>query len=295
MTPLITVFTPTFNRIETLRRTYTSLQRQTSFNFKWLIVDDGSSDNTKSVVEGWIRQERKFAIEYLYKENGGMHTAHNLAYRSIDTTLNVCVDSDDMLEEHAIEVITSVWNEIKDVNCAGIIGLDADFNHNILGKPFDNERQLISLQQYYKSGGQGDKKLVYKTEIIKEFCEYPEFPEERLVPLGYKYEMVDRKYPLFAINEVLCLVEYQADGSTRNIKRQYKKSPKGFNVYRIERMKYPTGIKDLIKNTIHYISGCIYIGDKKIIRKSPRKIVTALLLPVGVVFHILLDKSIKSM
>ena len=90
----LTVFTPAYNRAHTLPRTYESLQKQSCKDFVWLIVDDGSKDQTAKLVKEWQQQEKTFEIRYIYKENGGMHTAHNVAYENIDTELNVCIDSD---------------------------------------------------------------------------------------------------------------------------------------------------------------------------------------------------------
>ena len=91
----LTVFTPTYNRAHTLPRLYNSLVRQSCQDFKWLIIDDGSSDNTRILVDTWRNEQNGFDIVYNYKKNGGMHTAHNRAYELIDTELNVCIDSDD--------------------------------------------------------------------------------------------------------------------------------------------------------------------------------------------------------
>ena len=85
---ILTVFTPAYNRAHTLHRCYESLCRQKCKQFKWLIIDDGSSDNTKELVESWLKEDSGFEIIYHYKENGGMHTAHNAAYQLIDTELN---------------------------------------------------------------------------------------------------------------------------------------------------------------------------------------------------------------
>ena len=100
----LTVFTPAFNRAHTLVRTYESLCRQTCQDFCWLVVDDGSTDNTRQLVEGWI-EEGRIPVRYIYKENGGLHTAYNTAYANIDTELNMCVDSDDFLPDDAVDLI----------------------------------------------------------------------------------------------------------------------------------------------------------------------------------------------
>ena len=101
--PLLTVFTPAYNRAHTLPRTYESLCRQDCKDFIWLIIDDGSTDNTSELVKEWMSKDNGFEIRYIYKENGGMHTAHNVAYEHIDTELNTCIDSDDKLAEGAAE------------------------------------------------------------------------------------------------------------------------------------------------------------------------------------------------
>ena len=108
--PLLTVFTPTFNRRHTLPRTYESLLRQSCKDFIWLIVDDGSSDGTGGMVAEWIN-DGKMDIKYIYQDNQGMHGAHNTAYRNIETELNVCIDSDDYMPEDAVEKIINCWKE----------------------------------------------------------------------------------------------------------------------------------------------------------------------------------------
>ena len=98
----LTIFTPAYNRAHTIGRTYASLCRQTCKDFCWLIVDDGSTDNTKELIDQWIK-EGKINIRYIYQQNQGMHGAHNTAYRNIDTTLNTCIDSDDYMPDDAVE------------------------------------------------------------------------------------------------------------------------------------------------------------------------------------------------
>ena len=135
----ITVFTPAYNRAHTLPRTYESLCQQNCKDFIWLIVDDGSIDNTVELIKEWQIKDNGFEIRYIYKENGGMHTAHNVAYENIDTELNVCIDSDDRLAENAVKKILEKWNEVKDLGYAGLIGLDADLDGNLIGKGFSYE------------------------------------------------------------------------------------------------------------------------------------------------------------
>lgn len=120
----LTVFTPTYNRAFCLDQLYNSLCRQTSDDFTWLVIDDGSTDNTEDLVKGWIA-DGKIEIRYHKKPNGGMHTGHNAAYRLIDTQLNTCIDSDDFMPDDAVAVIVETWKSRGSDKVAGIIGLDA--------------------------------------------------------------------------------------------------------------------------------------------------------------------------
>ena len=142
MKPTLTIFTPTFNRAYTLHKCYESLTRQTSNDFEWLIIDDGSTDNTKELVESWIN-ENKVRIHYFYQENQGMHGAHNTAYEQIDTELNVCIDSDDYMPDDAVEKIVSFWKKFGSNKYAGLVGLDATQDGKIIGT--DIAKSFISL------------------------------------------------------------------------------------------------------------------------------------------------------
>ena len=279
--PTLTVFTPAYNRAHTIGRTYESLKSQSCKDFKWLIIDDGSSDNTRELVEAWKKQDNGFEIEYIYKENGGMHTAHNVAYEHIDTELNVCIDSDDCMANDAISKIINAWDSVRDKNYAGLIGLDADMEGNIIGNAFPKDMYETTLSNYYATGGSGDKKLVYKTEIIKKYPPYPVFEGEKYVPLSYKYLLCDQEYEMFVINDVLCNVEYQIDGSSATMWKQYLNNPNGFIVIRKLDMIYPNSLKKVLTATIHYISSSIHAKKTQYVNESPRKILTVCLIPFG--------------
>lgn len=277
----ITVFTPTYNRAHILERTYESLKKQRNKEFIWLIIDDGSTDNTRELVKKWQQEENGFTIKYVYKENGGMHTAHNAAYENIQTELNVCIDSDDKLANDAIQIILDKWNKIKDKNYAGIIGLDADFEGNIIGKGFPDGMKDTTLCGYYANGGKGDKKLVYRTSIIKKYLPYPVFSGEKYVALAYVYRLIDQEYKLAVLDKVLCNVEYQIDGSSNTMFKQYINNPKGFAFWRKISMKYPTTKRRMFVDCIHYVSSSIFSRNKHYISESPRKLLTILATPFG--------------
>ena len=283
----ITVFTPTYNRAYCLDKCYESLIQQTSQDFLWLIIDDGSTDNTPELVATWI-EEKKIGIQYHYQENQGMHGGHNAAYRLINTPLNVCIDSDDAMPNQAIEKILEVWKVIKDdTKFAGLVGLDADLDGNIIGTTIPaNIKETTLYDLYNVHGVKGDKKLVYKTEVVKKYPPYPIFEGERFVPLGYLYQLIDQDYKLFPTNEVLCIVEYMADGSSLNILKQYRRHPKGFAFSRKSRMKLAKNYKDLFKNAIHYVSSAIFLKNSAFIKESPKKFMTILAIPFGILLNL---------
>lgn len=283
--PTLTVFTPAYNRAHTIDKCYKSLLRQTSSDFKWLIIDDGSTDSTADLVRGWIT-EGKIPIEYHYQENQGMHGAHNAAYRIIDTELNVCIDSDDYLADNTVELIVEKWKNEGSDKYAGIIGLDAKYNGVIIGSEFVTDRTTLS--DFYMRGGRGDKKLVYRTSVINNVPEYPIFEGEKYVGLGYKYQQIDLKYELLTMNEILCYVDYQIDGSSMNMYRQYFRNPRGFAFIRKESMKHHPSYKRRFVEAIHYISSSIISRNSKFISESPCKFLTIFAVPFGIALYLYL-------
>lgn len=284
--PLLTVFTPAYNRAHTLPRTYESLQRQNCKDFLWLIVDDGSQDDTAALVKQWQAAENGFEIRYIYKENGGMHTAHNVAYENIDTELNVCIDSDDYLSDDAVEKILTKWQQVKEKGYAGIIGLDADMEGDLIGKGFQERMTETTLSGYYAAGGAGDKKLVYRTDVIKAYPPYPVFEGEKYVALAYKYRLIDQDYKLAVLNEVLCVVDYQPDGHGAGMWKEYVRSPRGFAAWRKLCMQYPESKKRLFVDCVHYVSSSLIAKNKAFLKESPRKGWTLVAVPFGLLLSV---------
>lgn len=277
----LTVFTPAYNRAHTLGRTYASLCAQTCKDFIWLIVDDGSQDETADLVQSWQKLDNGFAIEYIRKENGGMHTAHNAAYAHIRTELNTCIDSDDRMPPDAVELILDKWASVRDRGYAGLIALDADFDGNVIGKGFPEGMEETTLSGYYAGGGSGDKKLVYRTDVINSVPAYPVFEGEKYVALAYKYRLIDQQYRLAVLDRVICEVEYQADGHSTGMWREYLRSPRGFAAWRKVCMQYPESKKRLIVDCMHYVSSSLIAGNRRFIQESPRKALTVLMVPAG--------------
>lgn len=287
MKKTLTIFTPAYNRAHTLGRTYESLLRQTCDDFEWLIVDDGSKDSTKALVEGWI-QEGKISIRYIYQQNQGMHGAHNTAYRNIDTELNTCIDSDDYMPDDAVETIINFWKAHGSDKYAGIIGLDCTENGNIIGTSFPEGMTETTLNGFYAKGGKGDKKLVYRTDVIKQYPEYPIFEGEKYVSLGYKYLLIDQAYTLLTLNKPLVVVEYQQDGSSMNMYRQYWNNRKGFAFIRKVDMKLCGSLKRKFESCIHYVSSSIRSKNTHFIAESPLPGLTILAIIPGIILYFFL-------
>lgn len=281
----LTVFTPTFNRAFCLGNCYDSLVSQTSKDFKWLIIDDGSSDNTKDLVATWIL-ENKIAIQYHYQDNQGMHGGHNTAYSLMNTELNVCIDSDDFMPDNAVEIILNLWEtRDKSRNLAGIIGLDAFKDGRIIEKIPENFQYATLSELEVENKIKGDKKVVLRTDVVKQFPPYPIYPNERLVPLGTLYLMIDQTYKYLCTNEVFCIIEYLEDGSSKNILKQYKKSPNGFLYARVLEMTYSKNFFYSFTRAMHYISSCMFTKKPIFNVENPKKSITFLALPFGLLLH----------
>lgn len=280
----LTVFTPTYNRAHTLGRTYESLCRQTCDDFEWLIIDDGSTDNTRELVEGWV-SDKIIPIRYIYQENQGMHGAHNTAYRNIRTELNTCIDSDDWMLDDSVKLIVEFWKQNGSDAYAGIIGLDQKENGEIIGHQFPEGLKETTLHGYYASGGRGDKKLVYRTEVINKYPEYPRFAGERYFSLGYKYRLIDQDYKMLTINEPLVIVEYQQDGSSRNMLKQYWNNPKGFSYLRIFQMNYSQSWRRKYVICIHYVSHSIRCRNYRFLMDTPMNYLTLLAIMPGIALY----------
>ncbi len=293
----LTVFTPAYNRAHTIGRTYESLLRQTCNDFEWLVVDDGSTDNTRELVEAWV-SDGKIPIRYIYQQNQGMHGAHNTAYANIETELNVCIDSDDFMPDDAVEKIVSFWKENyrdKDKNrIAGIVGLDADTSGRVIGSEFPSDLKQTTLRDYYERlGGSGDKKLVYRTEIVKEYPPYPLFEGEKYVGLALLYNMIDEDYNLLVCNQIMVMVDYQPEGSSFSMWRQYWNNPKGFAYVRKFDMQHARTFKRRLMLNVHYVSHSIRSRNSRFLRESPSKLLTLLATIPGCVLYLVNRRKVK--
>lgn len=283
--PLLTVFTPTYNRRHTLGRVYKSLCRQTSKDFLWLIIDDGSQDQTCELVAEWEKDKCGFEIRYCYKENGGLHTGYNKAIELADTELMVCLDSDDYFPDNAVELISSTWKSRGSEKVGGIIGIDCTPD----GKPIGNmlpKNETLNLVDVCvgKIDVHGDKKQVVRTDLYKEVAPMPSFLGEKNFNPYYMILKIAQNYEFLVLNENLCFVDYQEDGMTANQWLQYYNSPNSFVETRKLYLSLPGApLTYQFKQAIHYVSSCKLAKRKNYIQESPQKAITILAVPAGVV------------
>lgn len=282
----ITVFTPTFNRAHLLLRLYESLCKQTSTDFLWMVIDDGSTDGTDRLIQQF-QTDHKIEVKYLYKKNGGLHTAYNEAITLIDTELCVCIDSDDFMPTNAVEKILHHWQMFGNDDYAGIIGLDfpANADRSIGGDlPDIKDVHFIELQIKYRY--KGDIKFVHRTSLLKKYIPMPTFHNEKNFNPIYIFLKVDQDKPLLILNENLCFVDYQENGMTNSIFNQYRNSPNSFNELRRLYMTLTMVNKRFkFKNAIHYISGSIFAKDVSFLARSPHKLYTVLAIPFGILLN----------
>ena len=307
MLPL-TVFTPAYNRAHTIWRTFESLCRQTSKEFEWLVIDDGSTDNTRELVASWLQKSQDlhspikstdvqfegwcdagFKIRYIWKENGGLHTGYNTAYANIDTELCVCIDSDDWMPDDAVEKILSCWRLKGGPQYAGIMGLDFDTQGKPLGGFFPKDmEEAYFLDMYIKNIHRADSKEVMRTDLMKKVAPQVGYEGEKNFNPVYMLLQVCDDYPLLVLNENLCIVEYQQDDSmSRGIYRQYLNSPRSFAKLRLLEMKLKRNtFKNRFRSAVHYVSSCLIARDGKWLSQASNKSLVLAAAPLGLALYL---------
>ncbi|MGM9837776.1 MAG: glycosyltransferase family 2 protein [Paludibacteraceae bacterium] len=240
----LTIFTPTYNRAYILPQLYNSLLDQTCSDFVWLVVDDGSIDDTANLIETWI-SENKICIQYIKQPNGGKHRAHNAAVGHCQTPWFVCVDSDDYMLPIAVECIiqriVSLDDSLSQRNIGGLVSPKK--LSQVVHKMLLADKEESTLSGLYKKGFGGETTLVYRTEVLKQFP-FPEFTGEKFVTEAVIYDEIDKNYNLSVIAQPLVVCEYREDGYSRNEKRLFLKNPQGWAYRFNQRAHNPQTLKE---------------------------------------------------
>lgn len=230
---MVTVFTPVYNRAYIIDQLYQSLLRQTNYDFEWLIVDDGSTDNIVELVNQWISCTREFEIRFYHQPNGGKHRAINRGVQLAQGDAFLIVDSDDFLTDDAIDTVLNYWEQIKDnEEFAGISGLRMNRNMQVNGgKPFFDEYVDATNMERAEYGLGGDKAEVYKTNILKSFP-FPEFEGENFVPeISVWNKIAYQGFKLRWFNKGIIICEYLEDGLTAKGNKLLIQNPKGWALH----------------------------------------------------------------
>lgn len=261
---MITIFTPTYNRAYILPVLYQSLLRQTDKNFEWVIVDDGSSDNTEELVKNWIKEGKINSINYVKTTNQGKSLAINVGVQHAKGELFFIVDSDDYITDDAIEKIykkQSSTNMNQNFKVCGFCFKKRNYNSNVDLTKFENEipdfASSLELNYVYKQ--EQDKAEIFYTEVLKNYP-FPFLKNTKFIPEAFIWFKIANDGYKFAISEdAIYMCEYIEDGYTRNMNNLIKNNNKGFALYYKSRLHYseiPFIVK--LKSLIRLIQCKIY-------------------------------------
>jgi glycosyltransferase involved in cell wall biosynthesis len=288
----ITIITPTFNRGYTLYKCYDSLVNQTNKDFKWMIVDDGSTDNTSSLISNW-KKDNLVEIIYHKKDNGGKASALNLAFSMLDTDYCVCLDSDDYFFNDAIELALKNLNAIKhNSKICGLLALRNDKDGIVLGgKEIPDKYELVDAQTIFLNLRLRTEIICfYKSLIVKKY-RFPSFTNETFVsPIWLDYEL-SKQYSFLRSNNRYCVCEYLSDGITKNKKNLIIKNPRGYTLVKKQSFELSKNIYLIIKHGIMYNYGTILSKDKNWRTNVKKKIWATVLRPLG--YAVLIKRKIK--
>lgn len=263
---MITVFTPTYNRAYILPELYKSLQAQTNKDFEWLVVDDGSTDDTEALFEEWIK-EPSFPVRYIKQGNGGKHRAINRGVKEAKGELFFIVDSDDTLTSDAIELIRYYNKKIIDTYDIGGLcfrkkGIETG---KTLGDAFPEKiLECSSLDLAYKYRLNCDKAEIFKNCVLEEFP-FPEYSNENFIPEALVWNRIADKYKLLCVDKGIYNCEYLEDGLTKNFGKNIRKNPRGFSLFYYETfLRRYIPFKERAKCLIRIMQCYVYIITNRI-------------------------------
>ena len=250
----VTILTPTYNREYTLKKLYNSLTNQTNKEFVWLVIDDGSTDNTKNLINSF-KKENKIEIEYHYQKNGGKHVALNYGISLIKTEITFMVDSDDWITDDAIDTIIKYFEKYKDEDNIGVISfLKAYPDLKVNGpKYLKNEYRGNYIEDRLNKNNWGDKAEVCYTKVLKNYP-LPEIENEKFISEGYLWVKMALNYDTIYVNKVIYIADYLQDGLTNNIYKIRIKNPKGCIEVAKMACNKKANLKVKYKNMIKYVA-----------------------------------------
>jgi len=268
----ISVLTSTYNRGNLLKKLYNSLIQNSNYNVdvQWLIIDDGSKDDTKNIVKDF-KDENKIEIKYFYQENQGKMLAINKLVKEANGDLIIECDSDDYFTEDAFDIIKNEYQKCDKSDIYALCFLKYDQNGNNMGNLFKNEKTTM-FDLYFKEGENGEKALVFFADVRKKYKHELEH-NEKFVTEARMYHKMDVKYKMICINKPIMICEYQKDGYSKNIIKQFKNNPYGYYKYFQEILeKDMKGVK--FSKRLYVIKHYILFGKLINAKKSLNKIMS---------------------
>ncbi len=240
---------------------YESLLSQTDKDFIWLVVDDGSTDESFKVLKSF-EAEGKIEIKLFRQENGGKMRAHNRGVEMAETELFVCLDSDDRFTIQAVSDILGRWKQVSGKgSIAGIVANKGESESRPLYGENLPQTAEDTLSGLYRKGFKGETTLIYRTEILKQHL-FPEIEGEKYVPEDVVYDEIDREYTLSVMDEILTVCSLKEDGLTDRAAELRKNNPGGWYIYYVNRSRY-TGFSLLkIKYISHYLRFRSLVGSE---------------------------------
>ena len=268
----ISVLTSTYNRGNLLKKLYNSLIQNSNYNvdIQWLIIDDGSKEDTKNIVKDF-KDENKIEIKYFYQENQGKMLAINKLVKEANGDLIIECDSDDYFTEDAFDIIKNEYQKCDKSDIYALCFLKYDQNGNNMGNLFKNEKTTM-FDLYFKEGENGEKALVFFADVRKKYKHELEH-NEKFVTEARMYHKMDVKYKMICINKPIMICEYQKDGYSKNIIKQFKNNPYGYYKYFQEILeKDMKGVK--FSKRLYVIKHYILFGKLINAKKSLNKIMS---------------------
>ncbi len=228
---MVTIFTPAYNRAKTIPRLYESLLNQTDKRFEWLVIDDGSTDNTEELIRSYI-EEGKLDIQYIKRENWGLPKTINQGMDLAKGDVFFRIDSDDFATNDAVELIYANWSLVEsDEKLCGIAFQKEDISHtHVPYCPFKENIRSSFTDYYYRQGGSGDLAAVMKTAVFRKY-KLPIFGEERFCPEGIIWNRISSEYDVMFIPRAIYLCEYCDDGLTTNSKEYLRRNAVGTTTF----------------------------------------------------------------
>lgn len=278
---LLTIFTPTYNRGKLLKRLYKSLCDQTSKDFVWMVIDDGSTDDTFQIIQSFQKQNL-IDIQYIKKSNGGKYTAYNLACKTATTELIlIAMDSDDLLKHDAVAKISTAWKNNKNTGIVGLVYLCEDIYGKYLLTEFNDillTRNPSLQQATIKGWFKGEAEYIFKTEYVKNFL-YPERVNERFFNELYSYIQMTGRMKWY--KESIYIRLYQDNGITKSFLKTILKSPLNYADYSNMMSHYLPNFFQKTKYTLYYDTFSI-LGDKsKYTKDAANPTLSKLLSPIS--------------